>query len=264
MEPPLALNRFMLADFSDCRRRFQLRYLRRYPWPEAPRPPGVAEVVEHGTRFHRLLQRHFLGIAVDEADLDSDLASTWRAFQQYGPAIAPGLRLPELMVTVPLGPHQLSGRFDLAVVDRQSIHIYDWKTGVPQSASDLRTTWQTKVYLALAYVGAEALTQRHEQVGAKDISLTYWFARDPEKHVTFTYSLPWHQDSWRELRRLADHINAKLLDDGAWPLTDNLEHCRTCTYRVRCGRQEVVRQVRIDEVDNTEPPRIGIEPELPG
>ncbi len=97
-----------LQDYLDCPRRFELRYILRQKWPAIQTEP-VVEFEHHmeiGTRFHRLVHQHILGIPDDvlEAGIDDpNLMEWWQVFHQYAPLkdlacpslprIPPGCRL---------------------------------------------------------------------------------------------------------------------------------------------------------------------------
>ena len=40
------LSQYKLANFLACQRRFQLRYLRRLPWPASPLPERTEQVLQ--------------------------------------------------------------------------------------------------------------------------------------------------------------------------------------------------------------------------
>jgi hypothetical protein len=235
MSQSLTFSRVKLADYLACRRRFQLRYERQLPWPASPLKTDAAGALARGRQFHQLLQRHFLGLPVDESlEETPELAGWWRLFQSQGPELPAGRRLPELSLTVPIGRHFLTGRFDLLVIGDEGHHIYDWKTeSRPRSPAALRDDLQTRVYLALAAEGAPAL---RDPVSPEAVSLTYWYATDPPAVVTLAYNLVWHEENWAFLRELAAEIEEQLAGGETLPLTDDLAEGRRCAYQAYCGR----------------------------
>ena len=235
MPQSLTLSRARLADFLACRRRFQLRYEQLLPWPAGPLESNAARALTRGRQFHQLLQRHFLGLPVDESLKEMpELATWWRLFRSQGPKLSAGRRLPELSLTVPIDRHFLTGRFDLLVVDDEGHHIFDWKTeSRPLSPAALRVDLQTQVYLALAAEGAPAVLG---PISPEAISLTYWYATDPPVVVSLTYSRDWHTENWAFLVELAAEIEQELAGREQLPLTDDLAQCRRCAYQAYCGR----------------------------
>lgn len=227
-----------LQAFLACQRRFQLRYVAQLPWPAAPQSESQQEAAYRGQLFHQLLERHFLGLSEPEKADIPQLRQWWATFQQRGPQLPAGTRLPEISLTVPIGRHLLTGRFDLLVLGQGAYHIFDWKTEArPRPERALRADWQTILYLALLAEGGSALQSR--PILPDQIHLTYWFVNDPAASVTIAYGAGQHQANWRQITNLIDQIDRQLndSDDQAWPMTEDWAECGRCVFQVYCGRQ---------------------------
>lgn len=269
----LTLSQYKLANFLACQRRFQLRSLRRLPWPTSPLPERTELVLQQGQDFHQLLERHFLGLTASQAAIeDGRIQQWWQTFQTHNPvqALPPNARfLPETGLTVPLGNHLLYGRFDLLVIgedeaNRPYANVFDWKTGRPIEPADLKARWQTRLYLALLAKGGNAFWPQKISLAPEKISLTYWFVQEPDTSVTISYSAAEHAANWAELQQIAAQLDAALALD-TWPLTDDWSQCRECAYQIYCGRQGA--GTAVPELDEAEEPDIPNEqlltPELP-
>lgn len=241
MEPSLILSQQQIQDYLDCPRRFQLRHLDRLPWPDLPYPPDVEAAFSRGRLLHRLIERHFLGLPVDRAQIvDPLVAAWWDTFRAHAPAPTSGRLLPEASLTVPLGNHQLRGRFDLVLLeeddDALQATVYDWKTSKPRDAAWLRRVWQTRLYLALLAEGGQALPgARGRRLDPDRIQMVYWYLDDPKQPVTVPYSRQWHAENWETLRATLAALDESLRTDQ-WPLTDDWSHCRYCAFQAYCGR----------------------------
>lgn len=238
------LSQYKLANFLACQRRFQLRTLRRLPWPAPPLPERTEQLLQQGQDFHQLLERHFLGLTITSATIpDSRVRQWWQAFAAHAPVknLPANVRyLPETGLTVPLGHHLLYGRFDLLIIgeDTQNqpfAHVFDWKTGRPATADELNGRWQTRLYLALLAEGGSAFWPQTVQLTPEQISLTYWYVQDAETPVTIGYNTAAHQANWAELQQIAARLDDAFAV-GNWPLTDDWSKCRECAYQVYCGR----------------------------
>ena len=238
----LTLSQARLLAFLTCRRRFQLRYLDQLSWPDIPLVPQQRSAVEQGQKFHQLLERFFLGLPINELDItDRQLRMWWKSFQEFVLPLPSGRALPELRLTVPIGRHFLTGRFDLVIIDSEKdqplIHIYDWKTSRPRPMVELQDDWQSKLYLAMMAESKNALIKESGMLRPEQITLTYWYVADPQTARTITYSQKQHEQNWAEIQELMAEIES-CLKTGLWPLTDNWSHCRSCTYWAYCGRFE--------------------------
>ncbi len=224
-----------LQDYGECARRFQLRHLIRQAWP-APLAEPLTEAerdVQMGEQFHRMADRHWLGLAV--APPPGELGVWWKAFLDFPLPDLPGeFRRSEAIYSIPFGTRRLVAKFDLvAIAPGQRIVIVDWKTSHRRpDRSVLAQRWQTRVY---QYVATEALA--HEfggMVPPEAVSLVYWFAAAPNNPETLAYSAAQHAETRRILESTIAEIEAQ--SEPIWPLTDDLRRCQACQYRSLCER----------------------------
>lgn len=260
----ITFSRYKLQAFLACQRRFQLRYVEALSWPIAPQQAGQAEALAEGEQFHRLLERHFLGLSTDAAALPNPLRTWWQTWQGHAPTLPVGRYLPEFRLTVPIGQHLLLGRFDLLIIGDNTAHIYDWKTErKPRSAAALRHDLQTRLYLALLAEGATAIQPR--PIPPENIHLTYWFVQKPEASVTFDYSGVEHAQNWADLNTVVTQIEQQLINPAPWPLTEDVRECGYCAYQLYCARPQASMNLDqwFDEQGEAEAHAEGLEPELP-
>ncbi len=270
MRTPLLLDRSALAAFEICPRRFQLRYLTKLPWPASPLDRSQSQAVERGRQFHRLIERHFLGLPIQAADIaDEVVRDWWRRFTQSALAIPAGDQWPEHRLTIPAGDNFLTGRFDLLVLGERDgepfVQIFDWKTSRPRSTTNLEKEWQTRLYMALAAESGTVLSTGREPLSADRVSLTYWYAGEADQPREVNYSKAKHRENWSQIQALVTKIDAQDPDE-IWPLTEDWRQCRTCSYQTYCGRQEAGTAAIIlaeEEAPYTIEPAILLEPQTP-
>jgi hypothetical protein len=235
MDERVTFSRAKIAAFLACQRRFQLRYQEQLPWPLPPLDDKGEQARLRGEQFHQLLHRHFLQLPItDDMVEDKALARWWQTFKKEGALLPKGQLFPELSLTVPIGRHLLTGRFDLLIQGDSHTHIFDWKTDArPRSKADLAGDLQTRLYLALAVEGSTAL---EKPVDPEQLSLTYWYVNDPAGAVSFAYSREQHESNWAGLAAIVAEIDHQLTTKTVLPLTDNLDECARCAYQIYCGR----------------------------
>jgi hypothetical protein len=242
MNELVTLSRHKLETFLTCQRRFQLRYLKRIPWPVSPKGEQAEAALARGQQFHQLLERHFLGFPVAaEAIEETRLQSWWLRFVGSGLVLPEGQRLPEIALTIPAGDYLLTGRFDLLIVGGEGsqpfAHVFDWKTGQARSIADLRQDWQTRLYLAMLAEGGKAFTRDGRAFSPEHMAITYWYVTEPDSPRTIRYTPSWHAQNWAEIQGSLGEMSRKRGDE-TWPLTEDWSQCRPCAYQPYCERRQ--------------------------
>jgi hypothetical protein len=232
-----------LQDYTDCARRFQLRYIQQLRWP-APQAEPMRENEAHirrGERFHRLAQQALAGIPLERlasaaaADPDPALATWWENFAALLPSLREGKTRAEVMLAAPLGKHRLLAKYDLIqVLPNGNALIYDWKTHLirPKRAS-LQARMQTLVYPALLAQAGAALNGG-KPFAANQIEMIYWFTEFPDRPERFSFTPQKLEADWHDLVGLAAEVAA--LPAGGFPQTGEEKRCKFCVYRSLCAR----------------------------
>jgi hypothetical protein len=240
-----------LGDFSECPRRFYLRYVLRQPWPQLESTPdgydvpAYREFLRKGAALHRWVERHWLGLpeadgaASAELAADPEFALWWRRFLAEDFSALPAQRIPELALMAPLGAHTLTARLDLLAVDEHSGRavIVDWKTmrgAAAQRPEFLRKRVQTRAYLyALAVAGAP---YRGGREGADGCEFHYWMANAPDgRWVRFVYD----REAFAQDRLMLEALAADAASrdgEAEFEMTDDHRTCGLCTYATLCRR----------------------------
>lgn len=241
LPPGLHFTQTSLQDYTDCKRRFQLRYLDRLAWPALETEPALVHerYLQLGARFHQLVHQHQLGIPADRLSplaTDPDLARWWHHYLA-SPLELPQKRLPETTLTAPLAGYRLLAKYDLLAVSPGRAVIVDWKTSQPPSRPPKRhallNRLQTRVYpFVLAEAGAHL--NGGVPLQPEQIEMIYWFAEFPEQPVHFPYSAAQYETDREYLTGLIEEIAA--LDPDQFTLTPNEKHCAHCPYRSLCDR----------------------------
>ena len=236
-----AFSQATLQDFVDCPRRFQLRYVQGQQWPAVMAEPlsEYEAFVRRGTQFHRLVERHQLGLPAAEiaAELgDEVLRAWWDAYLGFEMLHSmPGERFPELRLSAELFGARALAALDLVIVEPGArVTIFDWKT----HGRALRRSWlawrmQTVLYPYL--VAAVGPGMWGSWLRPEMVSMVYWFPAEANSPVVFAYSEQQHQEYGARLVGLIQAIRGGD-EGGVWPLTSELRLCEHCQFRSRCGR----------------------------
>jgi RecB family exonuclease len=231
-----------LQDFTDCPRRFLLRHIegRLYPAPEAEPIRENERRKERGVRFHELLCQAHSGVPREAiarlAEEDEQLALWWQRFVDRDPVGAAATTYAEISLEGDVGGYPLTATFDL-IAERPggTFEIFDWKTARHRPARDqLASRLQTTVYPYLLAQAGGGLNGG-EPPSPEAIQMTYWYAQHPDDPETFSYSDYNYQADDEALRDQIGRILSRT-DRAEFEKTDEVGHCRFCTYRSHCGR----------------------------
>ena len=224
-----------LQDYLDCPRRFELRYVRQQRWP-APEVDDLLELEAHlarGERFHRLVQQHQAGVpeALFKQHLtDPTLRDWFERYLQSGYALA-GEGQAEVLLTVAVGAHTLTAKFDLVLRRDDQALIVDWKTSRYPKRETVTQRAQTFVYPLVLALGGAALSADGQPIDPDRIRMVYWYAATGQTHE-FAYSAAQFERDHARLTHLLDEIDRA----RRFPLTDDRARCKFCVYRSLCDR----------------------------
>jgi CRISPR/Cas system-associated exonuclease Cas4 (RecB family) len=227
-----------LQDYVDCPRRFQLRYVESQAWPGVQAEPLLEHErhLERGAEFHRLVERHQLGVdasLLSAGISDPDLLAWWRAYLgfEYLHRLG-GKRYPEYTLSARVGAAVLVATFDLLVVGERVV-IFDWKTYSRRPALQwFESRLQTRVYPFVVCSSGFGGGFSFEQV-----SMVYWLSGVPEEPVIIEYDSRRFEGDRRYLEGLVSGVGARLsASEEIWPLTADVVRCGFCEFRSLCGR----------------------------
>jgi hypothetical protein len=246
MDAPLLPSQFIfsqssLQDYSDCPRRFQLRYIDQLQWPAIETEPILENErrQQEGQQFHRMVQQHLLGLPAEKISriaTTTDLAQWWENFLTSNdqPILKSGKVLyPEVTLTAPVGNCRLLAKYDLvAVAPGENTCIYDWKTS-PHRPKDewIASRLQTRVYRALL-IQAGAALNAGDSFLPEQIEMLYWYSNHPFNPSHFSYDTTHFNQDWGYLTSLINEIT----NHRHFPLIADEKKCSYCTYRSFCNR----------------------------
>jgi len=224
-----------LQDWSDCARRFQLRYIERLDWPAEESEPALdtERRQAQGELFHRLVQQRFLGVPLDllsATAAPADVARWWRNF--VGEFRSEGGHFPELVLSASLAGHRLAAKYDLISIEGDHAVIYDWKTYAKRPRDEwMLARWQTRVYRCLLVLAGARLNQG-KPFAAEQVEMVYWFTEFPAQPARFRYD----EGQYRRDRSVLEKVLIEISAATNFPLTEDVTRCRYCTYRSYCNR----------------------------
>jgi predicted RecB family nuclease len=251
LPPAFQFSQSSLQDYNDCARRFQLRYLMAQEWP-APiaEPLNDAEQADIlGKRFHKLVERYYLGLSIERDKIEPALVGWWDAFVSYTiEGLPTATRRPEVSTSALIYGQRVFATFDLLAYDLNGdAVIVDWKTTKRRSSRVwLDKRLQTIIYPLLLIESSEKLIGY--KLKPEQVKLIYWFANAPGDMEVFQYSTLRYEQDKSTLAMLLDRLMAT--EGAVWPLTANEQRCLWCQYRSLCDRGREAGSM--EEIDNEE------------
>lgn len=241
----IRLSATSIRDYLDCARRFQLRYVLEQPWPAAENEPLLEHELsrQRGAQFHRLLERHYLGMdtrTLSDMITDEVVRGWWQIHQDQQPVDTTTNKriLPEKLLQTKLDSYLLTVFLDLLVISQDdNVTIVDWKTTYrPPDPQEWSNSIQTLVYLYV--VGEKIATLQNHPTRLANIEMLYWFAAYPDQSVRVLYDDGKHERARDKLRSLLQPLSDRLNSESTteWPKTPDVRKCRFCIYRSLCDR----------------------------
>jgi len=234
---PFTFSQSSLQDYSDCARRFQLRYIEQLQWPAIETAPALENErrQREGQQFHRMVQQYLIGLPAEKLArmaISDDLRRWWDNFITHGPDLDGYALYPELSLSAPIENHRLIAKYDLVAIGQEKALIFDWKTYHKRPKDEwMSVRLQTRVYRALL-VAAAAHLNDGKVFEPEQIEMTYWYADFPTEPTMLPYTTKQHKRDWAGLFGLVREIAAK----ESYPLTDDEKKCAYCPYRSYCER----------------------------
>jgi CRISPR/Cas system-associated exonuclease Cas4 (RecB family) len=227
-----------LQDFSDCPRRFQLRFIDQLQWPAIETEPAL-ENERHqleGQLFHRLVQQHLIGLPVEKLTRmvnTPNLSRWWENYINYQFNLDGYSLHTELTLLAPVKSYRLMAKYDLvAVKPNQSTAIYDWKTYHKRPRDEwMAARLQTRVYRAMLVKAGSHLNEK-VPIPPEQIEMIYWYSDHPSEPARFPYTSTQYTRDWENLAGLIEEI----ANHGHFQKTDDEKKCAYCPYRSFCNR----------------------------
>lgn len=234
-----SFNQNNLQDYVDCEYRFLLKHIRRLEWPAVESEPQIQQEqkMEMGFQFHRLIQQYFSGIDAEilSASIENpELQSWWSNFLLLQLMNLPGDKYAEKLISTAFHGYRLVAKFDFLIVNKDSLHIYDWKTTVFQPKRQYQLDRiQAKVYpLLLMLQNTQSAVFPVNDPAS--IEMTFWYPSFPDTPISFCFSQEQFDEDLIFVENLVEQIKDK--PEESFTKTSQKRKCKFCRYRSLCER----------------------------
>lgn len=227
-----------INTYRSCPLKFKFKYVDKLNWKQDDE--GSRDYYENlklGSDFHLICERYFSNIPTGIEFLNNEEFNIWlEKIKRLIPLKDNKLYLPEYEVRYSLNNFKIQAKFDLVVVDKDSISIWDWKTENRKiEYKDVENRVQTLVYLFLA---SETIGKIYNlDIDYENIKLSYYQPEYYNEPITITYSNEKHKINKKQLENYIGNILNTNYDEEK--NIKNIKHCKFCEFNKLCNNEAV-------------------------
>lgn len=227
-----------INTYRSCPLKFKFKYVDKLNWKQDDE--GSRDYYENlklGSDFHLICERYFSNIPTGIEFLNNEEFNIWlEKIKRLIPIKDDKLYLPEYEVRYSLNNFKIQAKFDLVVVDKDSISIWDWKTENRKiEYKDVENRIQTLVYLFLA---SETIGKIYNlDIDYENIKLSYYQPEYYNEPITITYSNEKHNINKKQLESYIENILNTNYDEEK--NIKNIKHCKFCEFNKLCNNEAV-------------------------
>lgn len=237
------LNKFLFSQnsintYKSCPLKFKFKYINKLNWKENDEENRLYyENLKLGLDFHLICERYFSNIPTGLEFLKNDEFNIWlEKIKRLIPIKDNKLYLPEYEVRYKLDNFKIQAKFDLVIIDENSITIWDWKTENKKiECKYIENRMQSLIYL---FLGAEAITKIHNlDINFKNITLNYFQPEYYNEPIIINYSEEKHKINKEKLENYLKNIVNTDYDKEI--SLKNIKHCKYCEFNKLCNNEAV-------------------------
>lgn len=226
-----------INTYKSCPLKFKYKYIDNINWKYDDY--GSDEYYQNlklGREFHLLCERYFSNIPLGK--IENDNFNRWMdKVKKLIPIKENYIYLPEYEVRYKLNGNEIQAKYDLVIIGKDSINIWDWKTESKQIIyKNVEQRIQTIVYLSLA---KEVIPKIFDiNVDFKDIKMNYYQPEFDENPIVINYSEEKHKDYINKINEYIEFIKGTNYEngDGNISITKNEKHCSYCEFNKLCNK----------------------------
>lgn len=227
-----------INTYRSCPLKFKFKYVDKLNWKQDDE--GSRDYYENlklGSDFHLICERYFSNIPTGIEFLNNEEFNIWlEKIKRLIPIKDDKLYLPEYEVRYSLNNFKIQAKFDLVVVDKDSISIWDWKTENRKiEYKDVENRIQTLVYLFLA---SETIGKIYNlDIDYENIKLSYYQPEYYNEPITIKHSNEKHNINKKQLENYIGNILNTNYDEEK--NIKNIKHCKFCEFNKLCNNEAV-------------------------
>ncbi|MGL5641023.1 MAG: PD-(D/E)XK nuclease family protein [Paraclostridium sp.] len=236
-----------INTYKSCPLKFKYKYIDKINWKQDDENSrDYYENLKLGTDFHLICERYFSNIPVGIEHAQNKEFSIWiEKIKRLIPIKEDKIYLPEYEVRYRNGDINIQAKYDLVILDNDSISIWDWKTENRKiEYKNVENRMQTLVYLLLA--GEVVNKVNNLNIDYENISINYYQPEYYNEPITIKYNKEKHNNIKKRIELYINDIRKTNYDDES--SIKNTKHCKFCEFNKLCNNKDINYSILEDEI----------------
>lgn len=236
-----------INTYKSCPLKFKYKYIDKVNWKQDDENSrDYYENLKLGTDFHLICERYFSNIPTGIEYVENRDFHIWLdKIKRMIPINNESIYLPEYEVRYKLGDSNIQAKYDLVIINENSISIWDWKTENRKlDYKNVENRMQTIIYMFLA---SEVITKLwNKNIDYKDISMNYYQPEYYNEPITIKYSKEKYIQNKNNIKNYIDTIRKTFYEDENSLRNNN--HCKFCEFNKLCNNKDINYDIWEDEI----------------
>ena len=232
-----------INTYKSCPKKFKYKYIDKINWKyDDISSREYYDSLKVGSEFHLLCERYFSNIPIGINENTNPKFKIWiDKIKKLFPMNDDKIYLPEYEVRLNLDDSIITAKYDLLIIDKDNIEIWDWKTeNVKLEYKNASNRIQTIIYMLLAKDVVCKIFNL--DIKYENIKMKYYQPQYNHNPIEILYSEDKYKLDKANISKYIDMIkntNYEKEDDYIYQLTKNDKHCKYCEFNKLCNRQDV-------------------------
>ena len=154
--------------------------------------------------------------------------------------------LPEYEARIKIKNNYLTAKYDLVIIDKDSIEIWDWKTESQKTSyKNIESRMQTIVYM---YLAKEVIQKIYNMdIPIENISMNYYQPGLENNIITINYNKKLHEENKLKILNLINNIESTDFNNDI-KINKNLNHCIYCEFNKLCNSEAINYEILEEDI----------------
>lgn len=234
-----------INTYKSCPLKFKYKYIDKINWKyDDIESRDYYESLKLGRDFHLICERYFSYIPLGY--ISEVKFKKWiEKVKKLVPIEKELIYLPEYELRYNLDGYNIQAKYDLVILGKNSIYIWDWKTESRKiDYKNVENRMQTIVYMFLAKEVIPKL--ENINIDSNNIKMKYYQPEFDNEPVSISYNDEKHI---KNRKKIMEYI--EMIQENNYEENKNKKHCQFCEFNKLCNGQDVDYSTLEDEIYGT-------------